>query len=229
MRKKKQPTVKALAKRVKVIESDMELKYNDFGWNNNSIISFDGTSPGVAVNTVIMVKGTGASGNRIGDEIRTTSLDIKFQLWITPTASVSIVSHYPLVRCVVFWDRQANGTLPVAFGNQTTQSVFDNSVITNNVLCPRNYNTIERFKILYDKNVTFHPYTVLQSTPLFFNNTHWHHIRLKLGRKVKYNAVNGGTYADVDTNSLYVLFATDADPGTPANLLGCSRVYYKDA
>lgn len=224
-KKRKGPSNKTLNKKIKHIENNLiELK-----WFDVFRASTDATVAGVQDYLTAIPQGDTAL-TRTGNVIAPTSVQCRITLFSSNTQ----LNADQRVRYIVFWDRQANGAVPVLTGGPTTQSLLDIGTITDPTLCPRNYNTIERFKILKDKLVTLTPQIALRTTLTGANDdlvtsmpvtkTFIHHI--KLSRMVKYNDAAAGIASAV-TNALHFCFLTDL--ASSGGLQAGFRVYFKDA
>lgn len=213
-----------LSKKVKKIENDTELKHKDVLYANTDVIP--ATQVLWATHNYI-AQGT-SSITRLGNMIAPTSYQIRVRF----RADNAQVTEDSRVRMIIFWDRQCNGADPDPTG---VDGLLDDSVITNQIFAPRNYNTLERYKIVKDETFTLHP--VLATTTVVatgvvsvvqrvsIQKTYF----IKSSRLLKYSG-NAGTVADLVSNALYVLFYSDIAGGTnPPEVDGGVRMYFKDA
>lgn len=221
-RKKKGPTNKSLNKKIKHIENNlMELKYVD---NIETNIT---TAPaGVFFYISAIAQGDTAS-TRTGNVINPTSLLVR-QIFLTNSASV--IPN--VVRCIVFWDRQPNGANPVLVGASTTQSLLDTGVITEPINAPRNFNTIDRYKILYDKTHALNGQvvqtTTAGSTSALIPISKYVSFRVNLNRIIKYNNTTAVIGAAA-SNALHIAYWTDTVNANPPDYSAGYRLYYRDS
>lgn len=184
--KKKGPSNKQLATRVKKLEHATELKYRDYS------TSVTWASPGISFLPCVMDQGDDFN-QRVGEEINAKFANFKFFV------RHAIGANPDSYRIIVFWDMQTNG---VGFTPLTSISpslgLLDDSVIANPLLAPHNYRCSDRYTILHDKVRHINP----QST-----NTVWEKIinkNIKLsGARIKYSG-SGGTVADLTSRALSV-------------------------
>lgn len=218
--KKKMPTTKALAKRVKHIENDLiELKWFDYPFGPSAV-----TSSGLLLSGHLLVTQGSGYNNRVGNKISPTSLQCRLSL-----ISLSNQQIPQKVRIVAFWDRQANGSAPVLLNYNN--GLFDNTAITDPVYMPRNYNTIQRYTVVYDKTTVINPKNWATQTGTVVNTVfpiEQMMIKIfKLGRTIKYDT-NTGALADLVSNGFYIALFTDVVINQPV-VSGGLRMYYKDA
>lgn len=226
--KQRVPTNKALNKKIKNIENNLiELKFNDFNAASTQLT----TAYSLSSAAVLMASGA-AEEQRDGNIINPTSLLIRMK-YLSDVNSLSSQS----IRWLVFWDRQPNGAVPTIMG---ATGVLDNTLITDGMLAPHNFDTNKRFKIIYDKVHTFNQYgqrisSITNNTSATATDTATQLIQMskyvskyfKLNRQVKYSD-NGATIASVVTNSLIMAWVTDATSNGPFIEFG-ARLYYRDS
>lgn len=219
--KKKSPTNKTLNKKIKHIENNlMEIKFIDLFTNpvTPTLAGYSDYISGVA-------QGDTAS-TREGNIINPTSFQFRGVMQADIDAGV-----LAQLRIIVFWDRQPNGAAPVLTGASTTQSLLDTGVITNLILSPRNFNTIDRHTILYDKVHTLNPQVPLTvvagGTTQVASMGKFIKFRLDLSRLVKFNNTSAAITASV-SNALHVAFFTEDNTDPPLIAVGY-RMYYRDA
>lgn len=208
---RKAPTVKSVAKSVKKLQKNQELKHVDItcGGVINDLL-------GTIVLLNPLSQGT-TDTTRIANDVHNTS--IQFRGCITSDSVIADGSQSScIVRVLVFWDRQANGA------TVSMSDVFDQSVVTEEWFAPYNMDYQKRFKILYDKTFTVNPNyglaTVQQGYKVPFR------FKIPLGRETKYDG-NAGTVADIETNALYMYYISDNAP-PDCTLAGYTRLIYKD-
>lgn len=222
-RRRKGPSNKSLNKKVRKIQDMIELK------NRDTYNTLDVTTTG----SLILMNGIAqaiTSVGRLGNEIRATSLQVRYTLSTDPQNLASTQ-----VRVIAFWDRQANLATATLFGALTAQPLLDTTSITDPLFAPYNYAAIDRFKVLYDKTYILKPEVVLDFDPATGATQTYCGVAInkfkviKLGRNVKYGDT-GATSASIQTNALYFAFVGDvvAASTNPQIELG-TRFYFKDA
>lgn len=211
---KKGPSNKDLNKKINHIKNNLiELKDQDV-FNNGSVIT----------NTGLLINGMNLTGSRSGNDIQASSLTMK--AIITSDIDTLVPSH---VRCIVFWDRQPNGANAVLIG---ANGLLENNIVTNLVVSPRNYDTIERYKILDDFTFVLNPQQVFDfdvatgTTTTVIPVSHEVNRYYKLNRQMKYDA-QSSSIADSMSNTINVAFFGDL-AANQATLLSGIRLYYKD-
>lgn len=223
--KRRAPTNKQLDKKIKKMQSDVELKYKDV------YSTQDMTDAGTLVLLNAVVRGA-EPVQRIGNTIRATSLQIRGQI---STDLVDTGLAAIRTRVIVFWDKQANGIAPTLIGASSTASVLDTTTVTDATLAPYNHNMVDRYKILMDKHIMLVPKVVGDFDPATGVTTFYGQIsiamnsHIKLSRKIRYDESNNGNITDIMTNSLYIGLLSDrAAAATNPFLEFGSRMYYKD-
>lgn len=160
---------------------------------------------------------------RQGNEITTTSLLFKANIQ-SNTAKLTPSR----VRCVVYWDSQANGAVNVTSG--TANSLMEASGSVDGTLDMRNQETIDRFTILMDKVYTLNPQleltttagTVTANQPVSINISK----RFRLGRKIQYSG-SGNGIVDLVKNNICVVLISDSNTNPPT-CTSALRLYFKD-
>lgn len=213
VKRKRVPTNKQLATRVKKLEHTDELKYHDTVYTASV---YNNTT------TFVLLSNMGQGDNveeRLG--LEATAKYINFKIRLIKSASI-----YPaLWRIIAFWDVQANGAAPglLASANPST-GLLDDNIIGNVLLAPHNYRTKERYKVLMDKQYTQNPYepTVLETMNIKKN--------FKLGgAKLKYGDT-GTTVNNQASRALYVWAVNANDSGSAnANWILTARLWYTDS
>lgn len=220
---KKGPSNKTLNKKIKKIESQIELKlvdtYQNGTVNAGGVLTLlNGLTPGV--------EGTDQpNGGLIGNECHFTSL----QLRGTIIGDKDYVDGPVVVRAIVFWDRQANGAAPVLAAASPAPALLDVQIVTSPTEAPFMYQTQDRFRVLYDKRFVINPKfgTVTNPPTSVFPEGILFKKKIKLGRKTKFD-IPDGAITGIVTNSLYYALVSDAAANEPLVQTGL-RVYYKDA
>lgn len=210
--KKRGPTTKQLATRIKKLEHTEELKYIDV--LNSTALSTTGTS------LVLSVLAQGDDfNNRVGEEVRAKYVNCKLRLAkTTPSANIN------QVRCILFWDLQTNGSGPVILTSTLADSgLLDNSSITSVLLSPHNYRCSQRYKILYDKVHVLNPDSTTTQMARYI------HINKRLGgAKIKYTD-SSGTIASLTSRALCFSILSDTSSTTEITPTLCFRVWYTDS
>lgn len=237
--KKRAPTNKTLNKRIKNIENNLiEMKAHDSAFGPLSF-QHDGV---IIANQNYIPSNISATG-RIGNDINVSSMSCNLVVYAS-----SAQFNHSQARCIVFWDRQANGDAPplwVKYGDVFRDGLLDNSVTLSNDLwinAPYNIETHDRYTVLYDKTYNMVP-TVAQSVtysggPLpsdpeygvataFGAPAVVYRKHFKLSRKIKYSNTDAGPDAIV-SNAIYVAWITNSD-AYPCTVRGTIRLNYRDA
>jgi len=193
-----------LKKSIKEIQMNEELK------NFDILSTLTPNTAGTFVCLNPMVQGQ-TKLTRIGNQISCTSLQYRGRITIDASATFT-----PIVRIIFFWDSQANASAV------TTALLLDAGIITPLVSSPYNHDNSRRFKVLSDRR-----YTVEGQPALTSLNSKLIQGDIKLNRITKFNTTNGGTFADITTNSLWMFVVSNDGTNTPAVVVG-SRLYFKD-
>lgn len=188
---------------------DGELKYSDIATNT------------VAVNiagsiTLLHVPILGSDFNaRIGRKTTAKSLFIR-GIW---ASDVLGSVNTQLLRMIVFEDKQPTPATAV-----TVLDVLATAAPTSHL----NPNNRDRFKVLCDQEFALGPQNVV--TPAFSSPAAeaW-----KIYKKIKiesiFNATNGGTFADITSGAIYVMFIGSLAAGNgDGTATWSSRVRYSD-
>jgi len=223
------PSVKkdiaGIKKSIQKINRNVELKFVDVLQNQNV------TETGGSLQLLNNVVEGDDQSTRNGDEISATS--IQFRGYFTNDQSLTaLLSTAPVIRLLVFWDRQPNGAAPTIGSTAALPGLLDNSVITDFTMAPYNRSVQKRYKVLYDRTFVMPEpgFSSTSSTPfnlpavrMAFNK------KISLNRVVKYDATGNGI-ADIDTNSLYSVALVDSGTTTDYPTIRCGyRFYFKDS
>lgn len=214
------PRISTINQKIKKIQSAIELKYVDNLYSSQ----VDNTPDLYLLN--VMPAGTNPN-NRIGNKVNATSIQFRGTL-----ISNSLALDPTQVRIIVFWDQQANGAAPPIEGSTTagTEGLLDVTVVTQPIMAPYSMEAQKRFSILYDKTYTINPQVGVPGdeensvvpVSLYIKK------KIQLSRVVKYDNAAGGTIADIQTNSLYMVAISDRATEVPTFTFG-SRFIFKDA
>lgn len=224
MVKKKAPTTKALDKKIKNIENNIiELKWFDV-YDASEIVR-SGTE---SLYHITPIAQGDQPYNRNANQVSATSLLCRYSV-ILPVGQRTPC----YMRCIVFWDRQANVQPAPATTGSVTTGLLHTSTGAPNYLAFYNYRAKERYTVLYDKvfkidqigTKDFDTGTGNEESAL--NQGYVDNFYIKLNRSIKWGD-ESGTFPI--TNALYVYFTSnvagaDEAPDVQFN----ARLYYKDA
>lgn len=149
---------------------------------------------------------------RIGRRIQMVRLDVKF-IYMPNAASVLD----QLLRTIILIDKQANGATP------TTAMILANSSNASQTIVSHRYESNRnRFRFLYDQVHTsnFNGESIIRrrvSIPLSGPDS-----------IVTFSTTNGGTVADINTNSMWMFFVTDQVANQPTFSLSSRLWFYDD-
>lgn len=184
--KKKVPNNKQLATRIKKLEHSDELKFRDFydvsdWYNSTSVFALSNIPQGDDVN------------ERVGQEIQAKYVNIKLQ--IQRNAGVAALP----IRCILFWDTQADGNPPTLLSSSdAATALLNDDVIGTTQLMPFQYATKQRYHVLMDKIVYVNP---ASSTTTSFKLVKKNF--MLGGAKVKY-ATSAGSITAASSRVLYL-------------------------
>lgn len=207
-----------------------EMKYIDESQTFTIPASTDWTATEADDATTLCLHGVpqvGAAINqRIGKKIKVLKLRVHGSVSAASQANQTAADQPALVRLIVFQDMQTNSAQ--AQGEQLMSTL--NSAVFN----PLSFQTTDnmgRFKVLKDK--TF----VLQNPNMTYDGTNVEQVGLikhfKFNLKFKYpveiqfNATNGGTIADIVSNSFHMIATTTSADLVP-QVNWVSRLCYKE-
>jgi len=162
--------------------------------------------------------------NRIGRKINLKSVYIRG--FVASEASInnsSLVVPSQQARFILFIDDQPNGAAP-AVTDLLKQA---------NVTSQLNLNNRDRFKILKDKTFVFDPYVYnsAATTSVISANNMVKNFKCykRLNVETVFNAMNGGTVADITSGALYMLWiGSVVASGGDVNASLTTRVRYLD-
>lgn len=217
------PSNKSLNEKIKKIQRNTELKFNDTEFADTA------SDDGLAILLVNGIDQGVQDTQRIGDELDITSM--QFRMTITTDAGRIGPS---IVRCIAFWDKQANGAVPITSFGVSALELLDGNTIAQPYLAPINYSMVDRYRIVYDKTFTLRPDMAATTTPASGVVAAVVPVsmtikgKIKLGRKVKYIASSGGI-VDIGSNSLYFVWYTSNGALTQPAIDCATRCYFKDS
>jgi len=219
--------ITSLQKKLKKLEGEPEIKHVD-EFNGLAAI----TNAGLFDTPLTPNPRQGTSDiQRIGDEIQLTSMRIKCNF----KGSTALMGP-SRIRFIVLWDKQFAGALPPVFTSVNPNAIFDDSIVTDGTLSPRNQNTIDRYEFLHDKIYTLNPNFALQVTAVGAVTTTTQSIPysryvdkyFKTAKKVKFVA-DAGAVTDLAGNVPLLLWISDQAVVANQPILSFSiRINYKD-
>ena len=217
-------SAKNLSRRIAKIEKGVELKYTDFYVTRqmNQVGSIEYIFP-----NQVFDPAAGQQLGRVGEEVNPTSVNIHAIITLDNLSA----SQGNVCRMILLWDKTPGGALPTLFA--ATQSILDNSIITETTLMPYQHDMRDRFKILWDYKFVINSNFAVTTTPAtgvvtdVYQNRVTISKKVKLSRTVKYQA-NNGVINDVSSNSLILCLISDQTSNDPVCELGI-RTYFKDA
>lgn len=210
-----------MSKKIKKIEAEAEVKHKDTLFAVTTI-----PSTGLMWESHNFITQGTTNITRIGNVIAPTSFQIRMRI----AANTTKITSPTVCRIIIFWDTQVNGAGPTGFG---LTGVVDDSVITVPPYAPRNYNTIDRYRILKDKVIVLHPVLATTTTDpggvvtAVSAVVAYRKFIIKSSRKMRFTG-NAGTVADITNNALYVFFMSDLTVTEPT-VQGGIRMYFKDS
>lgn len=221
--KKPKLAAKNLSRRIAKIEKGIELKYTDFYVTRqmNQVGSIEYIFPNQVYATAGPILG------RVGEEVNPTSVNIHANITLDNISA----TQGNVCRMILLWDKTPGGALPTLFA--ATQSILDNSVVTETTLMPYQHDMKDRFKILWDYKFVINSNFAVTTTPAtgvvtdVYQNRVTISKKVKLSRTVKYQA-NNGVIGDVSANSLLLCLISDQTSNDPVCELAV-RTYFKDA
>ncbi len=174
---------------------------------NTELHYIDATASTTATTTPTLVLLNGcATGDtattRTGQSIKMDRTDLRFQCSVNAT---SIINY---VRIIAVVDRQPNAAAMTAA----------DLLVSNTPYSPYTFGSQQRFVPLYDETFALSTYGPGALTRV---------VSLATNQHVTFNTVNGGTIADIVSNSVYLLFLSDQVANPPA-LTYYSRLWFVD-
>lgn len=231
--KKKYPSTKNLDRRIKKIEADKEIKNRDSLITSMTLL---GDVTAASTNWTLLNdsldQGTKVP-DRIGDEVRITSVSLRIRL----STDVDEVKT-TLVRCMVFWDRQANG-LPFGYnGTDPTLGTFGPLIPSGASYVYNHYNPYlcggrtTRYKMLYDKTFTLQPQGFNSDGTKSYQVVKLIKKKIKVNKIMKYKRGGDGTgnLDQIMSGALWLVLVADPTSSTTAPLAMTSyRLNYADS
>lgn len=163
------------------------------------------TTPSMTVLNIVQQGDTGTT--RDGNKILMTMVDLRVQLVVSDPTN--------LIRCLVVYDRQSNGSNPSTVG---ITNILDTVAAASQTMAPQLQPTKRRYKILLDRLFTM---------DLVNKYTWMLHKRIKVNRYTEYNG-NAGSSADIVTGGLYLIFVSDSSAISHPTMQFTAKMFYKD-
>lgn len=165
--------------------------------------------------------------NRTGRKINLKSVFIRGFVRTEESSTLSINSiASQMARFIIFIDNQPTPATAVAVTDVLVEALPSSQL---------NLSNRDRFQIICDKTYTFDPAvlsTVATQSICSLSRQIWPIKKYKyLNVETLFNATNGGTFADITTGALYMLWigSNAAGAGTDINAVLSTRVRYTDA
>jgi hypothetical protein len=215
-----------------------EMKYFDCA-RTSSAINGGNTWAGTEIDpTLIPVAGldtlfaptVGAGINqRIGKSANVHKIKIRGHCFSTPEVNQDVGSQPAYIRIILYQDLQTNGTQ--AGGEDVMQTVAANALANTEAF--QNIDNFGRFRVLKDKSIVLQdPNMNSTSATEHLNNglirMFKFNINFKRPVKVRFNATNGGTIADIVDNSWHMLAITSSASGLVPGVSYNCRVCFKE-
>ncbi|AIF34805.1 capsid protein [Sewage-associated circular DNA virus-14] len=176
--------------------------------------------------TLLAVPITGADYNaRIGRKVTLKSCFIRGYLRIEPGAATVGVAQAQQCRFMLVLDLQPNGAV----------FAITDLLNTADPTSQLNLNNRDRFRVLQDQEIAFDHFnyvtTATQTSEAFGRTIQSFKKYKRLNCEMIFNAVNGGTIADIASGALYMVWigSNAAGANTDANAVLSTRVRYSDS
>lgn len=177
----------------------------------------------------LCVPTVGAAVNqRIGRDIRVMKIKIRGEFVSGAQAAQAAADNGALIRYMVVQDTQTNSAQMTG-----AQLMTDGAAAETTINSYQNLNNFGRFRVLKDKVVAFSNVNVAGSPTAGdiiqsgFKRPFKCNIKFKVPIKVRFNATNGGTIADIIDHSFHFLVATE-NANLVASYAYTCRVAYKE-
>jgi len=175
---------------------------------------------------------TGDDGDqRIGRKVILTGWDANLQLTYTPSGTAS-ANQSAIVRLCLIQDKSPTAALPTVCSIDGNDDVIFQNTHTADDLTKAFFNTKNsRFKLLWDKVVTFNPTDGFKSdaAPLGFCALQVKHVSVKkkLNIETTFDQSTTGTYATCSKNSIFLVMGTFQNIDA-CTLTGSFRTHFTD-
>lgn len=167
-----------------------------------------------------------AINQRIGRDIRVMKIKIRGSIRVSPQANQTAGDAAAIIRLLLVQDEQTNATQMT--GTQLMTTAASAPLAINSFQSTDNFG---RFRVLKDKTIT------MQNPNISYDGTnmeqqgllrHWRmNVKFKVPVRVRFNATNGGTIADIVDNSFHILANCAQSDLVPELSYQC-RVCYKE-
>lgn len=176
-------------------------------------VALNGTFSTTPVIACLNAPAPGAAMNqRVGREIMIRSIEVRLTATSDSGAAGALGGIWN--RCIIFYDRQTNAAAPAVTDLLTAADCW----------APRNLDNRHRFTILHDTRFFLSPVTPALDT--LHHDLSWYR---RMHHPTTYNAVGGGTVADITSGGLFLLiFGTEAPASNPPISAGYARIRYTD-
>lgn len=215
-----------------------EMKYFDSARTSTALVGgndWSGTEidpnaiPVANINTLFCPTVGSAVNQRIGKSVNVHKIKIRGHVFSTVETNQTLGAQPSECRVILFQDLQTNATQ--AQGEQVMQTVTANALA--NVEAFQNIDNFGRFRVLKDKSFNLEdPNMTPTSATEHLNNGKIRrfkfNIKFRKPVKVRFNATNGGTIADIVDNSWHMLAITSSAAGLVPGISYNCRVCYKE-
>lgn len=211
-----------------------EMKYFDTEGTNLTVpasSNWAGTEvqPNVGTpNTFVCPTVGSAINQRIGRDITLMKLKIRGLIRVVPQQAVSTLDEACIVRLILVQDMQTNAA------QVQGEQVMQPSTTADPSNCINTYQNLAnfgRFKVFKDERIPLiQPEAVYEATSADqsgYNVPFEYTIQFPVGLKIRFNATNGGTIADIVDNS-FTLLATCNNINLAPKLYYSARACYKE-
>lgn len=179
-------------------------------------------------NTLVAPVVGSAIDQRIGRMIKLYKLSVRGMIYVAPQTNQIFSDNASQIRILLVQDMQTNGTQADGDIIMTPPATADTRQV---VLAHQNIGSLGRFRVWKDKTV------VLQNPNGMYDGTNVEQqglvkpfkfkLSFKKGIEVRFNAVNGGTIADIVDNSFNIYASTSSADLAPT-MVYRARAYYKE-
>lgn len=211
-----------------------EMKYFDTELAQTAITAVTTTWPAgtmkdpTTFNTLVVPVVGAAINQRIGREIKVLKIKIRGEFAVGTQATQAVADNGSNIRYMVVQDMQTNAAQMTGAQLQTD---YSGPEVTIGGF--QNLNNFGRFRVLKDKQIQFSNANMAGSPTAAdlvqsgFRRPFKCNIKFKIPIKMRFNATNGGTIADIIDNSFHFLAGTDNTNLGPTVSYAC-RVCYKE-